>query len=119
MSSQWDNGIIDYHFDFANCDGDGLVFYPHFSDQIVPGWFDKLLKRRTNTDQLDNVVIVAPSRDYIASLPYGKIPDRRDFKKMSQATRLTYWDECVLLQVSNNYSEPTRHLRGLWRRLFR
>ncbi|MFT5101072.1 MAG: hypothetical protein ACI9HY_003204 [Planctomycetaceae bacterium] len=91
----WDGGIIDYHFDFTNCDGDGLVLYPHFSDQIVPGWFDKLLKRRTNTDQLDNVVIVAPSRDYIASLPYGKIPDRRDFQKMSQATRLTYWGECV------------------------
>ncbi|MDG1203743.1 MAG: patatin-like phospholipase family protein, partial [Pseudomonadales bacterium] len=91
----WDGGIIDYHFDFANCAGDGLVLYPHFSDQIVPGWFDKSLKRRTKTDQLDNVVIVAPSRDYIASLPYGKIPDRRDFQKISQPLRLAYWGECI------------------------
>lgn len=92
----WDGGIIDYHFDFANCAGDGLVLYPHFSDKVTPGWFDKSLRwRRTQTQQLDNVVLVAPSRDYISSLPYGKIPDRRDFQKMSQTIRLTYWRECV------------------------
>ncbi|MEH6912370.1 MAG: patatin-like phospholipase family protein [Oceanicoccus sp.] len=92
----WDGGIIDYHFDFKNCTGDGLVLYPHFSDQIVPGWFDKSIsRRRINTHQLDNLVLVAPSASYIKSLPYGKIPDRRDFQKMSQAARLAYWRECV------------------------
>ncbi|MEZ7908513.1 MAG: patatin-like phospholipase family protein [Pseudomonadales bacterium] len=98
----WDGGIIDYHFDFANCAGDGLVLYPHFSDQVVTGWFDKALSWRRNSQRnsngrpaLDNVVIVAPSQAYIAALPYGKIPDRSDFQKMSQTTRLTYWRECV------------------------
>ncbi len=98
----WDGGIIDYHFDFANYAGDGLVLYPHFSDQVVTGWFDKGLRWRRNSQRnsnghqtLDKVIIVAPSRAYIAALPYGKIPDRRDFQKMSQATRLTYWRECV------------------------
>ena len=84
----WDGGIIDYHFDFANCAGDGLVLYPHFSDQVVTGWFDKALSWRRNSQRnsngrpaLDNVVIVAPSQAYIAALPYGKIPDRSDFQK--------------------------------------
>jgi hypothetical protein len=68
----------------------------------VTGWFDKALSWRRNSQRnsngrpaLDNVVIVAPSQAYIAALPYGKIPDRSDFQKMSQTTRLTYWRECV------------------------
>jgi len=92
----WDGGIIDYHFDFNNCAGEGLVLYPHFSDQVVPGWFDKSLGwRRAKMHQLDKVVLVAPSRTYIQSLPNQKIPDRRDFRKMSQADRVKYWQACV------------------------
>lgn len=29
---------------------------------------------------MKNVLLVAPSREYIESLPNGKIPDRNDFK---------------------------------------
>ena len=100
LGHYWDGGIIDYHFDFTNCAGDGLILYPHFSDQVVPGWFDKSLSWRRNSQRnspqaLDNVVIVAPSKAYIAALPYAKIPDRGDFQKMSQTTRMAYWRECV------------------------
>ena len=96
----WDGGIIDYHFDFTNRTDEGLVLYPHFTDHVVAGWFDKSLswRRRMNNNSrqaLDNVVILAPSRAYIAALPNAKIPDRRDFQKMPQATRLAYWGECI------------------------
>ena len=40
-------------------------------------------------------VVRAEFRAYIAALPNAKIPDRRDFQKMPQATRLAYWGECI------------------------
>jgi len=92
----WDGGIVDYHFDFANYQGDGLVLYPHFSAKAVKGWFDKSLPWRQNSaDLLDKVVILAPSPSYLAQLPYGKIPDRGDFSRFSQSDRLVYWQEAV------------------------
>ncbi len=92
----WDGGIVDYHFDFRNHRGDGLVLYPHFRDSITPGWFDKFLPwRGTNPDLLDRVVLICPSQSYLARLPRGKIPDRNDFGKMTQPERLEYWGQCI------------------------
>lgn len=92
----WDGGIIDYHFDFENCGRDALVLYPHFMDAAIKGWFDKKIPwRKNNATLLDNVVIISPSRAYIADLPYGKIPDRKDFQTMSQDERMTYWSTVV------------------------
>ncbi len=88
-----DGGIIDYHFDLPFCDVDGLVLYPHFYAGITPGWFDKLAPwRRIRAQHFDNVLLVAPSAEFVASLPYGKIPDRKDFETLSDAERLAYWD---------------------------
>ncbi len=88
----WDGGIVDYHFDFSRFDGDGLVLYPHFRDDITPGWFDKFLPwRRAAGHHLDQVVLLCPSPSYLAGLPHGKIPDRRDFPKMSHEERVGYW----------------------------
>lgn len=89
-----DGGIIDYHFDlpYLQQDPDGIVLYPHFFDQLIPGWFDKpLLWRRARMANLDNVLLIAPSASFISSLPYGKIPDRKDFTRFSLNDRLTYW----------------------------
>ena len=92
----WDGGVIDYHFDLDNLAGDGLVLYPHFSNNIIKGWFDKKLPWRQNRgDALDRVVVIAPSADYLATLPGGRIPDRNDFRRYSQEVRQTRWREAV------------------------
>jgi len=88
----WDGGMVDYHFKGPfNAEG-GLVFYPHFSPKVVPGWFDKSIPwHKAKAKDYSNVVMVAPSKEFIAKLPYGKIPDRKDFIKMDDEQRETYW----------------------------
>jgi hypothetical protein len=108
----WDGGITDYHLHWrydqlappaespvghaahaapserADCGemasekAGGLVLYPHFQPQLVPGWLDKPLKRRHRASAaLDNVVVLCPSRAFVARLPNGKLPDRKDFTR--------------------------------------
>jgi hypothetical protein len=79
----WDGGITDYHFDFPFHAGDDLVLYPHFSSAVIPGWFDKQVPwRRVNSKNFENVVMIVPSKEFVAELPYGKIPDRTDFETL-------------------------------------
>lgn len=88
----WDGGLVDYHFSGPFTVEDGLVFYPHFFPKVVPGWFDKALPwRRPKAEDYDNVVMLAPSQEFIDSLPMGKIPDRTDFDKLSDEDREAYW----------------------------
>ena len=92
----WDGGIIDYHFDFDNYAGDGLVLYPHFTDSITKGWFDKAMHwRRIRPDVIERLVLVAPSKSYLASLPHQKIPDRGDFRRFKQDERLQHWNQSL------------------------
>ena len=57
------------------------MLYPHFTDKVVPGWFDKSLPwRRGDVTRLQDVLLVAPSREYLATLPNRKLPDRKDFE---------------------------------------
>ncbi|AZZ95089.1 patatin-like phospholipase family protein [Hahella sp. KA22] len=87
-----DGGILDYHFDLPFNQSQGLVLYPHFSQQVTPGWLDKKLPyRRVDPRHYDNVLMLAPSRDLVAKLPYGKISDRNDFKHLDADSRLKYW----------------------------
>ena len=75
-----DAGVIDYHLDIPFLKGDGLVFYPHFDQRLIPGWLDKKLTwRRPKKEHLENAVVVAPSTKFVKGLPLGKIPDRNDF----------------------------------------
>ncbi|RUO40892.1 alpha/beta hydrolase [Pseudidiomarina aestuarii] len=91
-----DGGITDYHFDVDLSAVDGLVLYPHFHREVVPGWFDKRLTwRRTTGKHWPNVIFMTPSREFIESLPYGKIPDRTDFAKLDAQTRFDYWTKAV------------------------
>lgn len=88
-----DGGITDYHFDLGFEHPEGLVFYPHFFPHLVPGWFDKRFQWRwVRGGALQNVLLVAPSPAWVARLPYGKIPDRGDFAKLSREERLKYWN---------------------------
>jgi hypothetical protein len=78
----WDGGITDYHLhlNYAAMLGEGLVLYPHFQREVIPGWLDKALKHRHRASAfLDNVVLLAPHPDWVASLPRAKLPDRADF----------------------------------------
>ncbi len=90
-----DGGIMDYHLDLP-FEPPGLVLYPHFSDRVVPGWFDKALRwRRPSPRNMARTVLLCPSAAFLASLPYGKIPDRGDFKRMPTAERQRYWKTAV------------------------
>ena len=40
-------------------------------------------------------MILAPSREFVESLPYNKIPDRKDFQTMSADQRITYWKTVI------------------------
>lgn len=96
----WDGGITDYHLhlDYRALQSSGapLVLYPHFQRQVVPGWLDKALKHRHRaTAFLDNVVLLCPSPEWIASLPGGKLPDRNDFIHLDADERRRRWREAV------------------------
>jgi hypothetical protein len=83
----WDGGITDYHLHLrydrmTDAGQGGLVLYPHFQPTLVPGWLDKLLRHRHRaTAALDDVVVLAPRPEWVASLPGGKLPDRSDFAR--------------------------------------
>ena len=79
----WDGGITDYHLHlpYAQSADPGLVLYPHFQAQLVPGWLDKAWKgRHRATPWLDNVVLLVPQPEWVATLPGAKLPDRGDFR---------------------------------------
>ncbi|MGE6461501.1 patatin-like phospholipase family protein [Pseudoalteromonas tetraodonis] len=86
-----DGGIIDYHFDLK-INNPGLILYPHFNSEPKAGWFDKNLKRKVSPQNYDNVVMITPSKEFVAGLPYGKIPDRNDFTNLDADTRIKYWN---------------------------
>ncbi|MEQ8953923.1 MAG: patatin-like phospholipase family protein [Gammaproteobacteria bacterium] len=91
----WDGGITDYHLDLP-CRGEGLVLYPHFSADLIPGWFDKKLPwRQVNKANYDNVVLLCPSAEFVAGLPYGKISERSDFRTMAYPERVGYWQKVL------------------------
>ncbi len=100
----WDGGITDYHLHLryaawrGEAGGPSLVLYPHFQRQIVPGWLDKPWKRRHRASpDLDNVIVLAPSAAWVASLPGAKIPDRADFKRYGEdsAARMAAWSRAL------------------------
>jgi hypothetical protein len=88
----WDGGMIDYHFGAELRVASDLVLYPHFFQQLTPGWFDKFHKRRAvSPSSIDNLVLVAPSEQFVARLPGGRIPDRKDFSRFDSGERLRRW----------------------------
>jgi len=91
-----DGGIIDYHLDLDFGVDDGFVLYPHFYPWLIPGWFDKQIQHRVpNPAHLRNVVLVSPSREFIATLPHGKVPDRRDFVNFPDPQRIENWRRTI------------------------
>ena len=88
--------MIDYHFDFINQTGEGMILYPHFGTSVIQAWFDKKLPwRRTPAEPLRRTVVVAPSNNYLKQLPRGKVPNRKDFTRYNDADRLKNWQAAV------------------------
>jgi hypothetical protein len=94
-----DGGVIDYHMNLPFAvEDDELVFMPHFFEHVTPGWFDKNLPwRRAATRGMENTVLVAPSPEFIASLPGAKVPDRADFQTFVNRDdeRMALWNKVV------------------------
>lgn len=91
-----DGGVVDYHLDLPHSDRERLTLFPHFYGHIVPGWFDKKLRWRwPRAGNFDRTILVSPSDSFVAALPYGKIPDRSDFRNFEPAERRRVWKQCV------------------------
>lgn len=105
----WDGGVLDYHLDLDFGAGEGLVLYPHFYGHVVPGWFDKALRwRRAGGANFRRALLIAPSDAFVASLPGGKIPDRRDFYTMPDSERMRRWQ--IVLDASTRLGDDLREL---------
>jgi hypothetical protein len=107
VGAYWDGGLVDYHLHLryqpssptvASSPSGGLVLYPHFQREVIPGWLDKGLKwRHGATPALDNMLLLAPSPEWVASLPRQKLPDRTDFRAFDgnpQARFATWQKAC-------------------------
>ena len=91
-----DGGITDYHFDMLFHAGRELVLYPHFYPQVIPGWFDKRMSwRRIHEENFHNVVLVTPSDEFVAALPGARIPNRTDFQRLDDETRIRAWQQVL------------------------
>jgi hypothetical protein len=97
-----DGGVADYHFGREIDSHEGLSLYPHFYPHLVPGYFDKSLFWR-RTRGLRRTVLLAPSAEFVASLPGGRIPDRTDFARLRDEERLPAWR--TVLQRSRELGE--------------
>ena len=102
----WDGGLIDYHLYYPYHQLDGLVLYPHFIDSIIPGWLDKFVpwrKQGTGASNgmgnawLSNMILMSPSREFLRTLPNGKLPDRNDFYRygLDHPRRIADWKRAV------------------------
>jgi len=97
-----DGGIIDYHFDLPilrdDDNAEGLILFPHYTDRIIPGWFDKSLPwRKPHEANVDRLLLVSPSKQFVERLPYKRIPDRKDFPffRGRNDERVAYWNEVI------------------------
>jgi hypothetical protein len=99
----WDGGLIDYHlslpYDRVTPD---LVLYPHFESRVVPGWLDKTMPWRhrlpvARSTWYDNLVLLSPSPAFLATLPRGKLLDRKDFYHygLDHDARIRAWQQAI------------------------
>ena len=108
-SSRKARGTMQSHLDSTRSMGpqaapedDEIVLYPHFTPYIIPGWLDKALPWRRahkgpNRHWLDNVLMVVPSREFLKTLPRGKLPDRKDFNHFGtdHDARIRAWQQAI------------------------
>jgi len=92
-----DGGAVDYHLDVPyGLEGNGIVLFPHYTDRIIPGWLDKKLTwRKPSPNNMADILLVAPSPEFVSRLPLGKISDRNDFYRFAgnDRGRFGYWQK--------------------------
>lgn len=92
-----DGGAVDYHLDVPyGLAGSGIVLFPHYIDRIISGWLDKKLTwRKPAPGNVADVLLVAPSPEFVSRLPLGKISDRNDFYRFAgdDNGRFDYWQK--------------------------
>ena len=109
-----DGGILDYHPAFALSSGKkGFILYPHFYPYLIPGWFDKKdVNRRIKGSAADRIILVAPSEKFVSRLPFGRIPDRKDFTRLmgQDGVRITAWEKAADMSriLGDAFLEATR-----------
>ncbi|WP_284414039.1 patatin-like phospholipase family protein [Acidovorax sp. SUPP3334] len=130
----WDGGLTDYHLHLryrtldaieniaippsVDCAGGqnhsnapgALVLYPHFQQNVVPGWLDKGLRwRHGPTSALDRMVVLSPHPDWVRTLPNAKLPDRNDFMHYGTdlAARVRAWSTATAAarQLADEFAE--------------
>ena len=91
-----DGGVIDYHMNIPlSGESERITLFPHYMERIIPGWLDKKLTwRKPDARNMANVLMMAPSTQFIDRLPYHKIPDRNDFYRFEgkDSLRFAYWN---------------------------
>jgi hypothetical protein len=102
-----DGGLTDYHLNqrYAFKEEEAVLLFSH-QRRIVPGWMDKKLTyRKPLGENLDNLLMVYPSKDFVQKLPGAKVPDRQDFKTFvsDPKTRMKNWRRAV--KMSENLGE--------------
>jgi hypothetical protein len=120
----WDGGLIDYHLllPYPRLDGISatgrarLVLYPHFASTVTPGWLDKHLPWRRHARAhpwLANMLLIAPSREFLRRLPNKKLPDRNDFYRYGQDNdrRMRDW-RTAIAECQRFADEAARWLRA-------
>ena len=94
-----DGGLTDYQLNqkYAGEDGAITLMFNH-QKRIIPAWLDKGLKfRRPQERYLKDLLMVYPSDDFMRKLPYGRVPDRGDFKRYvnNPSGRMRTWRQAV------------------------
>jgi len=96
-----DGGLFHYHPAFGFLGGqDGVVLYPHFYSEVTMGWLDKGRKSRiADGHRLADVLLLAPAPQFVAELPFSRIPDRRDFVSLAgrDNERVEAWNRAVTM----------------------
>ncbi len=106
-----DGGAVDYHMDVPyGLKGSGIVLFPHYTARVIPGWLDKKLAwRKPSPANMADVVLVAPSPEFISRMPLGKISDRNDFYRFANDDhgRFNYWKRVVAAgkELSDDFIE--------------
>lgn len=94
-----DGGLVDYNFCTLELTGPGFVLFPHFSPGISASWFDKYLPRWQKSRRphsLDDLILICPTPRFLERLQGRKIPDRSDYKHLSDPDRRHHWRQAVL-----------------------
>jgi hypothetical protein len=117
-----DGGLLDYHPVPTNLSSNqqGLVLYPHFYSRLTECWFDKFYPwRKVPACKLENVILVSPTKEFVRTLPGGRIPDRRDFVTFQNhdKIRISQWQDAIARshELGEAWMEIAR--RGDWAKI--